>query len=200
MKEEAEIYAGEDEQRKLVAELQNRADSLFYSYESALRDSAGTVSEELKAQAAAEAEELRSAIADKNADPGDLAQKLDALQQTIFNIGAGLYRQARPESSGADIENEMPGAHMSSAPSAPSAYSTPVEEEPVSAPAAPIPTAPQPTPQPVAASVAAGQAAQATGHYESAYASPSAGPVYGIEEEEEFDIDSTLAANYEAIE
>ena len=181
MKEEAEMYAGEDEQRKVVAELQNRADSLFYSYESALRDSVGTISEELKAQAETEAEALRTAVADKNADAGDLAQKLEALQQTIFNIGAGMYRQS--DSSETSETSEMPGANMSAPEtSAPSPVS-----EPAPAPASAVPrysppappAAPAPSTEPVVA------AATAT-----AYSA----------EEEEFDVDSTIAADYEAIE
>ncbi|MEL6816082.1 MAG: Hsp70 family protein, partial [Cyanobacteria bacterium J06598_3] len=178
MKEEAEMYAGEDEQRKVIAELQNRADSLFYSYESTLRDSAGTVTEELKAQAEAEAEALRAAIADKNAQPSELAQKLDALQQTIFNIGAGIYRQAGGDAPSSDMNNEMPGANMTSnsssagnpagAPPAPS----PVPESRVSAPTPPMPAA---TPA-------------------------ASAPAYASSADEEFDIDSTVAADYEAIE
>ena len=87
-------------------ELQNRADSLFYSYESALRDSAGSLSVELKAQAEAEAKALRQAVADKNIRPADLVQKLEALQQTIFNIGAGLYRHADGEDSNSPMSGE----------------------------------------------------------------------------------------------
>ena len=205
MKEEAEMFAGEDEQRKILAELQNRADSLLYSYESTLRDSGNSVSEELRAQAEAEAEALRSAIADKNAQPADITQKLDALQQSIFNIGAGLYRQVNEDDStdknndmpGAsmpgtnqpDAENvEMPGAHLSSQPAptpqpvaqpSPTASTdqTVVADTPVAA-SAPTPSVPSPTPV-------------------SAVSTPTA---YSSEPEEEFDIDSTLAANYEAIE
>ncbi|MEO1446115.1 MAG: Hsp70 family protein, partial [Cyanobacteria bacterium J06635_11] len=180
MKEEAEMYAGEDEQRKIIAELQNRADSLFYSYESTLRDSAGTVTEELKLQAEAEAEALRAAIADKSVDPSNLAQKLDALQQTIFNIGAGIYRQAGEDDYGSDMNNEMPGANMSEA-AAPAVNRTPEPAPAVPTPApagAPAATPATPTPAPAAA---------------------PASRVYAPAEEE-FDIDSTVAADYEAIE
>ena len=171
MREDAEMYAGEDEHRKLIAELHNRADALFYSYESTLRESAGHVSEELRAQAESEASALRAAIANRNSEPADLNQKLEALQQTILNIGAGIYSQASAESSSADASNEMPGANISSA----------------SAPPAPVPVAVQPEPQPAVAPAAP---------------TPVAASVvtsYGATEEE-FDIDSTVAANYEAIE
>ncbi|MGC1309495.1 MAG: molecular chaperone DnaK [Phormidesmis sp.] len=167
MKEEAEVYAGEDEQRKMIAELQNRADSLFYTYESTLRDNAGTISEVLKVQAEAEAAALRAAIANKSASPTDLAQKLDTLQQTIFDIGAGIYRQATGEEGSADIHNEMPGANISST-------AAPVSSEALAA--TPVsPAAVPPPPAPV-------------------------GAAYRAATDEEFDIDSTVAADYEAIE
>ena len=183
MKEEAEMFAGEDEQRKSVAELQNKAEALFYSYESALRDSAGTVSEALKAQAEAEAEDLRAAVADKNAESAELEQKLDALQQTIFSIGAGLYRQAGEEEDESDNSNEMPGANMSAAP----------DPQPVSQPD------PQPNPQPAAAYSPAPATSAVAASSSAQVAAKPAATAYGVADEE-FDIDSTVAANYEAIE
>lgn len=186
MKEEAEIYASEDEQRKVVAELQNRADSLFYSYESALRDSEGVISEELKAQAEAEADALRTAVSEKNPQPIDITQKTDALQQTIFNIGAGIYRQASHEgTNGSDINNEMPGANIAPEASPASADSNPVSggmanQEPIRS---------EPVPANVAAESSEVPAAEST--VETTF---DAGP------DEEFDIDSTLVADYEAIE
>ncbi|MEL7330811.1 MAG: molecular chaperone DnaK [Cyanobacteria bacterium J06560_2] len=209
MREEAEIYAGEDEQRKLVAELQNKADSLFYSYESALRDSASTISEELRAQAEAEAEALRTAVADREAQPTDIIQKLDALQQTIFNIGAGMYRQAASDDSmGGDINNEMPGASMGG--------DTPATAEPqrvsvgVVAKASEMSSTPaessatEAAAQPAAASVASqppNQAYSAPNPVPTAAAVPAAtqfNPANSLEEE--FDIDCTVAADYEAID
>ncbi len=192
MKEEAEMYAGEDEQRKIVAELQNRADALFYSYESALRDSAGTVSDELRAQAQAQAEALRAAVATRNADPADLAQKLDALQQVIFDIGAGLYRKAGNEEREAVRDSEMPGSNLSSAPAA-----------------SPAPSQPTPSAAPAYSAAPAASAAPAYSAAPSASArfttdtraAVSAAPAYEASaNEEEFDIDSTVAADYEAIE
>ena len=174
MREEAEMYAGEDERRKLVAELHNRADALFYSYESALRESADNISDSLRLQAESEASALRTIIADKNAEPADINQRLDALQQTVFNIGAGIYSQANAEDSSESASSEMPGANISNAsvssePATPQAHSAP--------PVPPASTSPNPA-STVAATVTAS---------------------YGATEEE-FDIDSTVAANYEAIE
>lgn len=193
MKEEAEIYAGEDEQRRVVAELHNRANSLFYSYESALQDSEGTLSDELRAQAEAEAEALRTAIADKNAQPNDIVPRLDALQQTIFTIGAGIYRQASHESTGGgDINDEMPGANM------PPEDLASVNPEPVSAdavdPESISPAVGRQTPISPSPTSAETNASEESASQEAVATTFSAGP------DEEFDIDSTLVADYEAIE
>ena len=177
MKEDAEMYAGEDEQRKMLAELQNKADSLFYSYESTMRDSGSHVSEELKAQSEAEAEALRSALADRNANSADITQKLDALRQTIFNIGAGLYRQTGNENSGSRTNREMPGVKRSAVP-APADRATPTPD---------YSSRDQST---FAADV----------HATDQTASDTATAITYRTAEEEFDIDSTVAADYEAIE
>jgi len=211
MKEEAEIYAGEDEQRKVVAELQNKADSLFYSYESALRDSASSISEELRAQAEAEAEALRAAVADKNVQPADLMQKLDALQQTIFNIGAGMYRQAASDDSmNGDMNNEMPGASIgqaseeqtgnsSTGANSSAAYAS-VSVGIVSKASEMSPEAASSQPP-----ASAFQAVAVSSPPSPAHASPAETIVATATEfnravEEEFDIDCTVAADYEAIE
>ncbi len=227
MKEEAEIHAGEDEQRKSVAELQNKANALFYSYETTSRDSA--ISEELRAQVAAEAEALRSVVADQNAQPAILQQKLDALQQTIFNIGAGIYRQAASDDSmGRDLSSEMPGASMSAAshsdqsetprseisPSEASSLETDTPEPSVSEMAERFSnngsvdtvvndSEVRSSPDAVASSFVSSVA-------ERPAPKPSPAPVSvapvpadcnsAAALEEEFDIDSTLATDYEAIE
>ncbi|MEL6551874.1 MAG: molecular chaperone DnaK [Cyanobacteria bacterium J06621_11] len=219
MREEAEIYAGEDEQRKIVAELQNKADSLFYSYESALRDSADSLSEELKAQAEAEAEALRAAVADKNVQPADLVQKLDALQQTIFNIGADMYRHsASDDSMGGDMNNEMPGASLSGV-GAPAGVSgadkvsvgVVAQVSEMSSVPTPVGSSPQPPVPPSAPSPTPSSAQPFAQTQFSPQATPGSVPVSTVSAppteftpatplEEEFDIDCTVAADYEAIE
>ena len=173
MKDEAELYAGEDEQRKFIAELQNRADALFYSYEAAMRDSAETVSEDLKRQAEGAAAALRAAVADRAIQPAELTQKLEALQQAVFDIGAGMYRQAHRDTDAGQVQDEMPGAHMASMGGVPvDSDADSVVEETAPAPAEPV----------------------------AVPATVSTAPSGGDGAEAEFDVDSTVAADYEAIE
>ncbi|MBE9062677.1 molecular chaperone DnaK [cf. Phormidesmis sp. LEGE 11477] len=213
MKEEAEVYAGEDEQRRVVAELQNRADSLFYSYESTLRDNADVISEELRAQAEAQAEALKAAVTDKNAQPADISQKLDALQQSIFDIGSGIYRQVTKDStSSGDLNEEMPGANMATDDGSSAADAEPAAQA----------SAAQPASQPVAANVAveanASKDVSQQSELEAAQSldqppaqtsnqtpdqssnESAAATTFDVAAGEEFDIDNTIAADYEAID
>ena len=94
MRQDAELYADEDSRRKLLADLKNRADNLFYSYEAMLRDNGDLMNDELKAEAHEKAEELRIALADRSISPEELQQRIDIMQQTLFAIGSNLYQQA----------------------------------------------------------------------------------------------------------
>ena len=91
MKQEAEVFAEEDIRRKYRVELRNKADNLFSSYESTMRDNSKFISDGLKEQANEKVAELKAAIADPKISVEDLTQKVDALQQTLFAIGAAVY-------------------------------------------------------------------------------------------------------------
>lgn len=93
MRLEAEAYAEEDQTRKQLIELKNQADSLFYSYESTVRDNSELIDESLKAQAKECAAELKAAIAAPKATVEDVQQKLNALQQILLDVGASVYKR-----------------------------------------------------------------------------------------------------------
>ncbi|MEM7063107.1 MAG: molecular chaperone DnaK [Cyanobacteria bacterium P01_B01_bin.77] len=97
MREEAEAYADDDARRKVVAEMKNKADTLFYSYESTMRENAEWISEERRALAQESETALRAALNDKDITPEALQEALDVLQQTIFAIGAEMYRQVNDD-------------------------------------------------------------------------------------------------------
>ncbi len=96
MRQEAELYAEDDQRRKQLIELKNQAESLFYSYESTIRDNAEFIAEDLKIQAGEKVAELRAAINDRNISVEDMRARLDALQHTLFSIGASVYQQVDP--------------------------------------------------------------------------------------------------------
>lgn len=112
MRQEAETYADEDQRRKRVADLINRADNLFYSYEATMRENSELIDANLKATAEEKATELRAAVADRNISPEDLEAALDALQQALFAIGATMYQQADEDSEEVDFDADVPTTVM----------------------------------------------------------------------------------------
>lgn len=94
MRQEAEVFAEEDRRRKQLIEIKNQADSLFYSYESTMKDNSQFISEEMQVYAQERATELRGAIADPYISLEEMKQLVDSFQQMLFDIGAAVYQQA----------------------------------------------------------------------------------------------------------
>jgi molecular chaperone DnaK len=96
MRVEAEKYAEEDRRRIQLVELKNQADSLFYSYETTIKESGDLIREDLKAQGEQKKQLLQEAMADSSVSIEEVKQQLEDFQQTLFAIGAAVYQQASP--------------------------------------------------------------------------------------------------------
>lgn len=96
MREEAELFADEDQRRRQIAELKNRADNLFYSYEATMRDNADLLSDSVKQDLDDKAAQLRSAFSNRAVAPDHLQTLIDALQNALFDIGSNLYKETEP--------------------------------------------------------------------------------------------------------
>ncbi|HZG39049.1 MAG TPA: molecular chaperone DnaK [Nodosilinea sp.] len=94
MRLEAEAYADEDGRRRQIAELTNRADNLFYSYEATLRDHSSLLDDVARADLEEKANELRAATHSPSIDVATFQGCIDALQAAIFAIGTNAYRDA----------------------------------------------------------------------------------------------------------
>jgi molecular chaperone DnaK len=92
MRQESEVFAEEDESRKQMVELKNKADSLFYSYETTLRDNGEMISASLKTEATDKFAALKSAVDDPSISLQEMNSRLDSLQQVLFAIGAAVYQ------------------------------------------------------------------------------------------------------------
>lgn len=114
MRIDAEVYAEEDRKRRELVELKNQADSLFYSYESTLKEKEAYVSDQLKAQAKVKIGELRAAFANPSVEIEEVKSQLEALQQLLFQIGAYVYQQPDSTRSGASISDSEAGASSTS--------------------------------------------------------------------------------------
>ncbi|MCL6433361.1 MAG: molecular chaperone DnaK [Leptolyngbyaceae cyanobacterium HOT.MB2.61] len=106
MRQEAEVYAEDDARRKKLVELKNQADSLFYSYETTLRDNSEFIPDNLKVQATEKVAELKAAIANPSVSVEEMRACLDALQQTLLDIGRAIYQRASQNPDAEDLDNE----------------------------------------------------------------------------------------------
>jgi molecular chaperone DnaK len=107
MRLEAETYSDEDGRRRQLAELTNRADTLFYSYEATLRDHGSLLDEGTRADLEAKASQLRAATHTPSIDAATFQECIDALQAAIFAVGSNLYRE--PESA-LDVDMNIPAS------------------------------------------------------------------------------------------
>jgi molecular chaperone DnaK len=98
LRQEASLYAEDDRNRKLRAELKNQVDSVVYNYESTLAQYGNILSEELRAQAARAASELKVSMANPGSSIEEIRQRLDAFQQLLLSVGSFVYQQ-EPQSS-----------------------------------------------------------------------------------------------------
>ncbi|OUC16691.1 MAG: molecular chaperone DnaK [Alkalinema sp. CACIAM 70d] len=112
MRQEAELFNDEDERRKEVAELKNRSDNLFYSYETTLRDNGEFINDGLKREAAEKVTLLRAAIDDPAISLEEMSARLNGLQQILFEIGAAVYQAG--VSSGASTSEAVPASSPTS--------------------------------------------------------------------------------------
>ncbi|MBW4482715.1 MAG: molecular chaperone DnaK [Tildeniella torsiva UHER 1998/13D] len=111
MRLEAETYADEDGRRRQLAELTNRADNLFYSYEATLRDHGSLLNEATRADLDEKVGQLRVATQTPSIDVDTFQGYIDALQSAIFAVGTNVYRDV---DTGADVDMGIPAAAYSS--------------------------------------------------------------------------------------
>ncbi|MTJ21893.1 molecular chaperone DnaK [Dolichospermum sp. UHCC 0352] len=102
MRQQAELFSGEDQRRKELVELKNQANNLLFTYASTLRDNPNLVSEQLIALANQKVEQLQRAMNNPNMSPTQLKTLLEDFQQTIFAIGTNVYNQVDNE----DLKSE----------------------------------------------------------------------------------------------
>ncbi|MFM7527583.1 MAG: molecular chaperone DnaK [Nodosilinea sp.] len=103
MRLDAEVFADDDNRRRQLADLVNRADNLFYSYEATLRDNAAFMDETARVELDNKAAQLRHALHTVT-QPQDLQHHIDALQSALFTVGANLYYQESQEVNPVDLE------------------------------------------------------------------------------------------------
>jgi molecular chaperone DnaK len=96
MRQEAELYAEDDAQRRELAVLKNQADTLLYSCEMTLRESGHSIGDELKVHAVDCANALRATLGNRAITVDMLQQHLDQLQQALLSLGEAVYKNDQP--------------------------------------------------------------------------------------------------------
>ncbi len=126
MRQESELYAAEDAQRKEVVELKNRADSLFYTYETTIRDHGEIISAEVRQDAAEKHAVLQAMVNNSDVTVAEILVALEDLQEILFGIGSAAYEQGGNGAGGATAAassnppaqfDQSPSSGMSAAPS-----------------------------------------------------------------------------------
>ncbi|MDO5461977.1 MAG: molecular chaperone DnaK [bacterium] len=91
MREDAERYAKEDEERKSAIETRNQAEQMAYQAEKMLKENGDKIPAETKTQIETAIKELKDALA--GTDNVAIKAKQDALVQILQTAGAAMYQQ-----------------------------------------------------------------------------------------------------------
>ena len=96
MRIEAEKYAEDDRRRVQIVELKNLADSLFYNYDTTLKDNKDVISQipqalALQGQADEQRQEIKVLLVSTTTTVEEIKQKIDEFQHTLFAIGNLIY-------------------------------------------------------------------------------------------------------------
>lgn len=100
LQQEAEKYAEQDSRQRQLADLQNQADDLLYSYETVLRENGNLISERLKLKSQQKQAQLAAALQDPTANLAKLREILEEMRQAILEIGTEVYQKANFSSPG----------------------------------------------------------------------------------------------------
>nr|XP_043617231.1 heat shock 70 kDa protein, mitochondrial-like [Erigeron canadensis] len=98
MVRDAELHAQKDEERKVVMDLKNSADTNIYSMEKSLNEYKDTIPSEVAAEIESAISDLKKATNGENGD--EIKQKLDAANKALAKIGEHMNK--RSGSSGSD--------------------------------------------------------------------------------------------------
>jgi molecular chaperone DnaK len=112
MRQEAENYAELDRRRVELVLLKNQADSLFYSYDTTIKDNHDLIAQivqaqTLQTQADEKRKEIQGALVDtSNSSVEEVKQQIEEFQQILFAIGNLIYTNA---SQNIDLDESIPG-------------------------------------------------------------------------------------------
>ncbi|MEB3228104.1 MAG: molecular chaperone DnaK [Synechocystis sp.] len=184
MRQDAEQFAEEDQRRLRIMELRNQADSLFHTYETTLQENGSMLREDLKMASKQKKDQLAIALRTPNTPPEKLQTLVEEFRQLILQIGTDVYQQG----NGGNVSefSNFGGTSVDTF----SAMDEPVETQ-----LNPPPPRARPAARTMVPGAMGGETMGTPEYIETA-------PVYGLDEEGEFDFDAdeTIAGDYEAVD
>lgn len=123
MKQEAQVYADQDQSFREIAQHRNQLESLLYSYTSTLSENGSLISTDLRQRGEQIAAQAKAAASRPDITATTLKQHIDELNRILLDIGAVVYQfsGAQPASAEANAE---PVAAPSTAPAEMPHYET----------------------------------------------------------------------------
>jgi molecular chaperone DnaK len=106
MKQDAESYAAEDQQRREEVEIRNQADTLAYTAEKTIHDAGDKLSAEIRADIEARVKDVRDASS-AQAGVDTIRAALAGLSESLQKAGAAVYG-AGAEEGAADPQAGSP--------------------------------------------------------------------------------------------
>ncbi|AFY39248.1 Chaperone protein dnaK [[Leptolyngbya] sp. PCC 7376] len=91
MRAEAAQFEEQDRRRLKIVELQNQADSLFYSFETTLRENSSLLNEEKETELTEKRHALERAFSDKSVTTEAVQALLDDFRDSLLAIGSQIY-------------------------------------------------------------------------------------------------------------
>ncbi len=108
MRKEAEEHAAEDQKKKEMVEVRNKAESLILQSEKALKDAGDKVGDDIRKPVQEKIEELKKVMENKDATKEELEKAYEALSDEIQKIGSELYKAAGPAEGAAGEAGAAP--------------------------------------------------------------------------------------------
>ena len=106
MKQDAELHAEEDQQRRASIELRNVAESTAYRAEKLIGEQDDKLDEETKATLQAKIQALRDALAAEPADDDAIQTAMDDLNGALMQVGEKIYGSQEEAASAATSAQE----------------------------------------------------------------------------------------------
>ena len=108
MRQEAELHATEDKQKKEQVEIKNQADAVIFTTEKLIKEQESKIKPEDKKELEEKVENLKKVK--ENADIEATKKALEELNQVAQKIGAAMYSAASAQGGqGPETSNEQPG-------------------------------------------------------------------------------------------